>query len=62
LILTRDVTDRKQAEEALQGSQQQLYQAQKMDALGTLVAGVAHEINNPLSQVMFNTTFAETVA
>ena len=54
LILTRDVTDRKQAEEALQGSQQQLYQAQKMDALGMLVAGVAHEINNPLSQVMFN--------
>ena len=54
LILTRDVTDRKQAEEALRESQQQLYQAQKMDALGTLVAGVAHEINNPLSQVMFN--------
>jgi len=54
LILTRDVTDRKHAEEALQESQQQLYQAQKMDALGTLVAGVAHEINNPLSQVMFN--------
>ncbi len=54
LILTQDVTNRREAEVALQESRQQLYQAQKMDALGTLVAGVAHEINNPLSQVMFN--------
>lgn len=54
LILTQDVTNRREAEAALQESRQQLYQAQKMDALGTLVAGVAHEINNPLSQVMFN--------
>ncbi|MBF0101736.1 MAG: response regulator [Desulfobacterales bacterium] len=37
-----------------QEKRDKLYQSQKMEALGTLVAGVAHEINNPINLIMFN--------
>jgi len=39
---------------ALREAEQRLQQAQKMETLGTLVAGVAHEINNPINLILYN--------
>ncbi|MCA1989380.1 MAG: response regulator [Desulfarculus sp.] len=47
----RDVTERIQSERELRHLQQQLLQAQKMEALGTLASGVAHEFNNVLMTI-----------
>ena len=52
LMLKRDVTLEKQL-------QAQIYQAEKMASIGTLAAGVAHEINNPLTAIV---GFAEGIS
>jgi len=49
--IVRDITERKQM-------QQKLHTADRMASLGTLAAGVAHEINNPLAFMLSNVRFA----
>lgn len=52
--LTREIDERRAAEAELLNRQQQLVQADKMAALGILVSGVAHEINNPNGLILLN--------
>lgn len=47
-----DISDLKRAESELQRSREALYQSEKLTALGSLLAGVSHELNNPLSVVL----------
>ena len=51
-ILTRDITKQRKAEEQQRQLMAQLQQAQKMDSLGSLAGGVAHDMNNVLGAIL----------
>ncbi|MFE1747222.1 ATP-binding protein [Coleofasciculus sp. H7-2] len=57
--LQQQATQMKTAMQTLQNSQSQLVQSEKMSSLGQLVAGVAHEINNPVSFIYGNLAYAD---
>jgi PAS domain S-box-containing protein len=51
-----DLTERKHAEDEIASQRRALEQSEKLAALGSLLAGVAHELNNPLSVVVGQST------
>lgn len=55
--VTRDITDKKKAEEELKQAQGALFQSQKLQALGELTGGIAHDFNNLMTVIAGSADF-----
>ena len=61
VYVIRDITERKRAEEKRKALELQLFQAQRIESIGTLASGIAHDFNNILHIILGNVALVSNV-
>lgn len=62
VVNSRDITERRAAEEARLSLERQLAQAQRLDSLGSVAGGVAHDMNNVLGSILLLSSAHEALS